>query len=51
MICKIFNIFVPTCFENIEKHITKLKHGAYVLKHQSNNVMLHGSKWFNRLFR
>ncbi len=50
MICKICNVFVPTCFESIEKHITEPKHGPYVLKHQFNNVMQHGSKFFDHLF-
>jgi hypothetical protein len=52
MICKICNVFVPTCFESIEKHITRPKHGQNLLKLQSNTMMQHayGSKFFEHLF-
>ncbi len=50
MICKICNVFFPTCFERIKKHIVGPKHGQNLIKYQYNNVMQHQSKFFEHLF-
>jgi hypothetical protein len=39
MICKTHNVYLPTCFEKIEKHVAKPKHAQNLQKQKLDNVV------------
>jgi hypothetical protein len=39
MICKIYYVFVSTCFESIEKHVARPKHAQHLQKQQLDSVV------------
>jgi hypothetical protein len=46
MVCKICDIFVPTCFERIEKHLAGPKHVQNFRKQQLDNVVQKTCKFY-----